>query len=280
MVKINTKFTRESFLECKRKKEKITVLTAYDYQMAKLLDEAGIDCILVGDSLGMVVLGYEDTLEVTMEDMIHHTKAVRRGTERAFIVADMPFMSYHVSVEETIRNAGRLIKEGKATGVKLEGGREIVEKISALKDAKIPVMGHIGLTPQSVNIFGGFKVQGKSEEQAKNMIYDALLLEKAGVFAIVLEGIPAELASIITNKLSIPTIGIGAGSDCDGQVLVVNDMVGLNDGFIPKFVKQYKNLHGDIKSGVSEYIEEVKNNKFPEEGHTFSIDEEVIKKLY
>lgn len=277
---MNSKFTRESFLDCKRKGEKITVLTAYDYQMAKLIDEAGIDCILVGDSLGMVVLGYEDTLQVTMEDMIHHTKAVKRGTKRAFIVADMPFMSYHISCEEAVRNAGRLIKEGKATGVKLEGGQEIVEKVKALRDAKIPVMGHIGLTPQSVNLFGGFKVQGKSEERAREIIGDALSLERAGVFAIVLEGIPADLANIITDKLSIPTIGIGAGSDCDGQVLVINDMLGINDGFVPKFAKQYTRLNKDIKSGTSEYINEVKSGEFPKLEHTFSIDEEVIKKLY
>lgn len=274
------KFTTTSFLESKINGEKITVLTAYDYQMAKLIDEAGVDCILVGDSLGMVVLGYEDTLEVTMEDMIHHTRAVHRGTKKAFIVADMPFMSYHVNSEEAVRNAGRLVREGRATGVKLEGGREIIEKVKSIIDAKIPVMGHIGLTPQSVNLFGGFKVQGKSEEKAKEIIEDALLLEKAGVFAIVLEGIPKKLAKIITDKLSIPTIGIGAGSDCDGQVLVINDMLGLSDGFIPKFVKEYKSLHKDIKSGTLEYIKDVKSGEFPKDEHTFSIDEEVIKSLY
>ena len=274
------KFTTTSFLENKTSGEKITVLTAYDYQMAKLLDQAGTDCILVGDSLGMVVLGYDNTLEVTMEDMIHHTKAVSRATKRAFVVADMPFMSYQVSVEDAIKNAGRLVKEGKATGVKLEGGFEIIEKIKAITEAKIPVMGHIGLTPQSVNLFGGFKVQGKSEEKAKEIINDALLLEKAGVFSIVLEGIPEKLAKLITSKLKIPTIGIGAGNDCDGQVLVVNDMLGLSDGFVPKFVKQYKKLHEDISSGASEYIKEVKSGEFPKKEHTFSIDEEVIKKLY
>ena len=274
------KFTTTSFLESKVNKDKITVLTAYDYQTAKLVDRAGIDCILVGDSLGMVVLGYEDTLEVTMEDMIHHTRAVARGTEKAFVVADMPFMSYHISIEESVRNAGRLVQEGKAKGVKLEGGSEIIDKIKAIIDAKVPVMGHIGLTPQSVNLFGGFKVQGKNEEKAKEIIEDALLLEKAGVFAIVLEGIPEKLANIITEKLSIPTIGIGAGVDCDGQVLVINDMLGINDGFIPKFVKQYKSIHTDITSGASEYIKEVKSGEFPKMEHTFSIDDEVIKKLY
>lgn len=274
------KFTTASFLESKEKDEKIAVLTAYDYQTAKLIDESGIDCILVGDSLGMVVLGYEDTLEVTMDDMIHHTRAVARGTKNAFLVADMPFMSYQVSTEEAIRNAGRLVKEGRTSGVKIEGGREVLEKISAIIDAKIPVMGHIGLTPQSVNLFGGFKVQGKDEKKAREIIEDALSLQKAGVFAIVLEAVPEKLAKIITEKLSIPTIGIGAGSDCDGQVLVINDMIGLNDSFIPKFVKQYGCINKDIKLGVSEYIKEVKSGEFPKKEHTFSIDEEIIKKLY
>ena len=277
---MNKKFTTTSFLESKTSGEKITVLTAYDYQMAKLLDQAGTDCILVGDSLGMVVLGYENTLEVTMEDMIHHTKAVDRATNRAFVVADMPFMSYQVSIEDAIKNAGRLVKEGKATGVKLEGGSEIIEKVKAITDAKIPVMGHIGLTPQSVNLFGGFKVQGKSEEKAKEIINDAMLLEEAGVFSIVLEGIPEKLAKLITEKLNIPTIGIGAGNDCDGQVLVVNDMLGLSEGFVPKFVKQYEKLHENISQGASEYIKEVKSGQFPKQEHTFSIDDEIIKKLY
>lgn len=273
------KFTTSSFLESKIKGEKITVLTAYDYQTSKLADQAGIDCILVGDSLGMVVLGYEDTLEVTMEDMIHHTKAVARGNSKAFVVADMPFMSYHISKEESARNAGRLVKEGKAKAVKLEGGSEIIDKIKIIRDAKIPVMGHIGLTPQSVNLFGGFKVQGKNENKAREIIEDALLLEKAGVFAIVLEGIPEKLAEIITDKLTIPTIGIGAGVHCDGQVLVVNDMLGINDGFIPKFVKQYKTIHKDISSGIGLYIDEVKSEKFPRGEHSFSISAEVIEKI-
>lgn len=280
MVKINNKFTKTSFAECKEKGEKITVLTAYDYQMAKLIDQAGIDCILVGDSLGMVVLGYEDTLAVTMDDMIHHTKAVKRGTENAFIVTDMPFMSYHVSAEDAVKNAGRLVKEGHATGVKLEGGIEIIDKIHAIIDAKIPVMGHIGLTPQSVNLLGGFKVQGKSEQAAQRIIDDALRLEQAGVFSIVLEGIPEKLAKLITDKLTIPTIGIGAGVDCDGQVLVINDMIGISNGFIPKFVKQYAEIHQNISNGVEDYINEVKSGQFPRSEHTFSIDEDVIKKLY
>lgn len=248
--------------------------------MAKLIDKAGIDCILVGDSLGMVVLGYEDTLEVTMDDMIHHTKAVKRGTENAFIVTDMPFMSYHVSAEDAVRNAGRLVKEGHATGVKLEGGIEIIDKVHAIVSAKIPVMGHIGLTPQSVNVMGGFKVQGKNQSSAQRIIDDALRLEQAGVFSLVLEGIPEKLAKIITDKLKIPTIGIGAGKTCDGQVLVINDMIGISDGFVPKFVKQYSRVYKDISLGVENYIREVKSGEFPRSEHTFSIDEDVIKKLY
>ncbi|HKL10492.1 MAG TPA: 3-methyl-2-oxobutanoate hydroxymethyltransferase, partial [Clostridia bacterium] len=213
------RFTVNDFIESKKNGRKISMLTAYDYSMAKLLDESGVDSLLVGDSLGMVVLGYEDTLQVTMEDMIHHCRAVSRGVKGAMVIGDMPFMSYHVSVEETVRNAGRLIKEGLAQSVKLEGGREIADKIRAVIGAQIPVVGHLGLTPQSVNMFGGFKVQGKSEDAAKKIIEDALLLEEIGVFAIVLECVPAELAKIISEKLTIPTIGIGAGADCDGQVL-------------------------------------------------------------
>lgn len=274
------KFTVTSFLKSKIKKEKITVLTAYDYQMAKLVDEAGIDCILVGDSLGMVVLGYENTLEVTVEDMIHHTRAVARGSNRALIVADMPFLSYHINTEEAVRNAGKIIQKGKAHAVKLEGGIEVIDKIKAIINANIPVLGHIGLTPQSVNVFGGFKVQGKDEKRAKKLIEDAIELEKSGVFGIVLEGIPEKLAKIITEKLTIPTIGIGAGSECDGQVLVVNDMLGMFDNFVPKFVKQYANLKDNITSGVKEYIKEVKNKDFPKKEHTFSIDDDVLSKLY
>ncbi|AFS79581.1 3-methyl-2-oxobutanoate hydroxymethyltransferase PanB [Gottschalkia acidurici 9a] len=274
------KFTVNSFLESKRNNEKITVLTAYDYQMARLIDDAGIDCILVGDSLGMVVLGYENTLEVTLDDMIHHAKAVSRGVNRTFVVADMPFLSYHISVEESVRNAGRLIQEGKAHAVKLEGGIEVIDKIKAIINAKIPVLGHIGLTPQSVNMFGGFKVQGKDEERAKSIIKDALELEKAGVFGIVLEGIPEKLAKIITEKLTIPTIGIGAGNSCDGQVLVINDMLGMYDDFVPKFVKTYANLKDEIENGVKQYIREVKEIEFPGKEHTFNIDDDVLEKLY
>lgn len=277
---MNNKFTVSSFINAKKNNEKITMLTAYDYSMAKIVEEAGIDVILVGDSLGMVVQGYDSTLEVTIEDMIYHTRAVARGTNRAMIVADMPFLSYHISIEETIRNAGKLIQEGKAEAVKIEGGTEVVDKVKALIDAKIPVMGHIGLTPQSVNVFGGFKVQGKQEKEAKKIIEDAIALEKAGVFGIVLEGIPEKLAGIITKKVNVPTIGIGAGKHCDGQVLVINDMLGMYSDFTPKFVKKYATLNIDIFNAIKDYIKEVKEEKFPSKEHTFTVDESILEKLY
>ena len=241
---------------------------------------SGINGILVGDSLGMVCLGYEDTLSVTMEDMIHHTKAVSRGAKNTLVVADMPFMSYHASVYDAVVNAGRLIKEGRAHAVKLEGGVEVYDKIKAVVKAQIPVMGHIGLTPQSVNAFGGFKVQGKDEQAAKKLIEDAIAVEKAGAFAVVLEGIPSKLVALITEKLSIPTIGIGAGVNCDGQILVYQDMLGMFNDFTPKFVKQYANIGEDMKEAIGTYIEEVKDGVFPAEEHTFKIDDEVIEKLY
>lgn len=275
-----TKNTVKTFLEMKKNNDKITMLTAYDYSTAKLLDEAGVNSLLVGDSLGMVVLGYKDTLQVTVDDIIHHCKAVARGAENALIVGDMPFLSYHISVEETIRNAGRIIQEGNAHCVKLEGGKDVIDKVEGLIKAQIPVIGHIGLTPQSVNMFGGFTVQGKKEDDARRIIEDALMLEKAGVFAIVLEGIPAKLAEIITNKLTIPTIGIGAGNKCDGQVLVVNDMLGIYSDFTPKFVKKYANLKVEINDSIANYIKEVKDGSFPGEEHSFSISEEIIEKLY
>jgi 3-methyl-2-oxobutanoate hydroxymethyltransferase len=274
------KYTVTSFQESKKNNEKITMLTAYDYTTAKLLDEAGIDTILVGDSLGMTMLGYDTTLEVTMDDMIHHTKAVTRGTKRALVVGDMPFLSYHISIEETIRNAGRFIKEAGAHAVKLEGGREMVDKIKALVAAKIPVVGHLGLTPQSVNMMGGFKVQGKSEEAARAILEDALLLEEAGCFAIVLECVPAKLATLISEKLTIPTIGIGAGNGCDGQVLVIQDVFGMYDGLQPKFVKRYKETGQDMTEGVEAYIKEVRSGEFPSEEHTFKIKDETLSKLY
>lgn len=276
---MSEKFTTASFLKAKAEGRKITMLTAYDYSTAKLLDEAGVDSLLVGDSLGMVMLGYENTLQVTIDDIIHHTKAVSRGVNRALVIADMPFLSYHVSIEDTIRNAGRLIKEGGAHAVKLEGGENIIDKVKALVDAQIPVCGHLGLTPQSVNVLGGFKVQGKNIENAKKIIEDAILLEKAGVFAVVLEAVPEPLAKIITEKISVPTIGIGAGRYCDGQVLVTQDMLGMFSDFTPKFVKKYRDLGKEIKEGVKEYITEVSNGSFPEIKHTFKMNQEIVDKL-
>ncbi len=275
-----SKITTATFGDMKKKKEKITVLTAYDYSMAKLLEEAGVECLLVGDSLGMTMLGYEDTLAVTMEDMIHHTKAVRRGVKDAMVVADMPFLSYHISDEEAVRNAGRFIKEAGAHAVKLEGGFAVKSRVEAILSAQIPVMGHIGLTPQSVNVFGGFKVQGKSEEQAKKLIEEAKLLESLGCFAIVLECVPEKLATLISEQLHIPTIGIGAGAGCDGQVLVIQDMLGMYTAMTPKFVKQYVNLKDYIVDAVKSYCDEVKSGAFPELKHTFKIDDDIIKKLY
>ena len=274
------KNTVVTFREAKLNKEKLTMLTAYDYSTAQAVDNSGINGILVGDSLGMVMLGYEDTLSVTMEDMIHHTKAVARGAKNSLVVADMPFMSYQTSVYDAVFNAGRLIKEGRAQAVKLEGGVEVADHIEVIVKASIPVMGHIGLTPQSVNAFGGFKVQGKSEEAAKKLIEDALAVERAGAFAVVMEGVPSKLAAIVTEKLSIPTIGIGAGDKCDGQILVYQDMLGMFNDFTPKFVKKYENLGDRMRNAFATYIEEVKNSSFPSEEHGFKIDEEVIEKLY
>ena len=274
------KNTVVTFKEAKQKNEKLSMLTAYDYSTAKIIDEAEINGILVGDSLGMVCLGYEDTLSVTMEDMIHHTSAVTRGAKNTLVIADMPFMSYQTCVYDAVVNAGRLIKEGRAQAVKLEGGIEVCDKIEAIVKASIPVMGHIGLTPQSVNAFGGFKVQGKDEEAAKKLIEEALAIEKAGAFAVVLECVPAKLAAIISEKLSIPTIGIGAGVNCDGQILVYQDMLGLFSDFTPKFVKKYENLGEKMNMAFKKYIEEVKDGVFPAEEHSFKINDEVIEKLY
>lgn len=273
------KKTVATFKEAKINNKKLSMVTAYDYSMAKLVDEGGIDGILVGDSLGMVTLGYENTLAVTIDDMIHHTKAVSRGANNALVVADMPFLSYHISIEESIKNAGRLIKEGNAHAVKLEGGRDVIDKVEGIVKAQIPVMGHIGLTPQSINMFGGFKVQGKTIEQIQNLIDDAKCLEEAGVFAIVLECIPEKISKIITESVSIPTIGIGAGKYCDGQILVINDMLGMYSDFTPKFVKQYKNLKGDINEAINNYIKDIKTGAFPEEKHSFKIDEQILDKL-
>ena len=273
------KNTVSTLLKQKQTGDKITMLTAYDYTMAKIIDECGVNAILVGDSLGMVMLGYENTLPVTMEDMIHHTKAVARGAENAFIVADMPFMSYQVSVQDAVINAGRLIKEGNANAVKLEGGAEVCEQIRAIVNASIPVVAHLGLTPQSVNAFGGFKVQGKSLENARRLIDDALKIQEAGACSVVLEGIPAKLADIITSKLNIPTIGIGASAGCDGQVLVYQDMLGLTIGHTAKFVKKFANAGDAMRQGITDYINETKAETFPAQEHTYSIDDDVINEL-
>ncbi|MDU3335259.1 3-methyl-2-oxobutanoate hydroxymethyltransferase [Paraclostridium bifermentans] len=274
------KNTVVTFKEAKERNEKLTMLTAYDYSTAKLIDSCGINGILVGDSLGMVCLGYEDTLSVTMEDMIHHTKAVSRGCTNTLIVADMPFMSYQTSTYDAVVNAGRLIKEGRAHAIKLEGGVEVFNQIQSIVNSSIPVMGHIGLTPQSVNAFGGFKVQGRDELAAKKLIEDALAVEDAGAFAVVLEGVPSKLASLITKKLNIPTVGIGAGASCDGQVLVYQDMLGMFSDFTPKFVKKYENIGEKMKNAFSNYIYEVKTEVFPSEEHSFKINEDIIEKLY
>lgn len=259
--------------------KKITMLTAYDYPMAKLVDEALIDVILVGDSLGMVVLGYDSTVPVTMDEMIHHSKAVRRGTKCAFLIGDMPFMSYQVSKEEAVRNAGRFMKEAGCDAVKLEGGDEVLDVTMAIVDVGIPVLGHLGLTPQTISKLGGYKIQGKDAKAAKRILEQALKLEAAGCFAIVLECVPDKVAKLITEKLMIPTIGIGAGPYCDGQVLVTNDMVGLFDRFVPKFVKQYVKLSTLISDGLKKYRDEVEKGIFPDQAHSFTIKEEEIRKL-
>ncbi|MCI9080989.1 MAG: 3-methyl-2-oxobutanoate hydroxymethyltransferase [Lachnospiraceae bacterium] len=266
--------------QAKERGEKITMLTAYDYSMAKLIDQAGVNMILVGDSLGMVMLGYEDTLSVTMEDMIHHTRAVARGVKDTMVVADMPFMSYQTSVYDAVCNAGRLMKEGRANAVKLEGGREFAEHIRAITAASVPVVAHLGLTPQSLNAFGGFKVQGKTEETARKLLEDARAVEAAGAVAAVLECVPAKLAKVVTEQLHIPTIGIGAGAGCDGQVLVYQDMLAMFGDFKPKFVKQFGEIGTMMKEAFQRYIEEVKSGVFPAEEHTFKIDDEIIEKLY
>lgn len=263
----------------KEQGDKISMLTAYDYSTAKLMDQAGINSLLVGDSLGMVMLGYEDTLSVTMEDMIHHSRAVANGAQNALVVTDLPFMSYHISIPDAVANGGRLIKEGHAAAVKLEGGEAFSETIQAITRASIPVMGHIGLTPQSIHAFGGFKVQGKTIEAAQKILQDALAVEKAGAFAIVLEAIPADLAALITKKLTIPTIGIGAGNQTDGQVLVYQDMLGMYGEMQPKFVKRYADLGAEMNSAIQHYKTEIQQEQFPAAEHTFSIAPEIIAAL-
>jgi 3-methyl-2-oxobutanoate hydroxymethyltransferase len=265
--------------EMKQKGEKIVMLTAYEYSTAKIVDEVGVPLILVGDSLGMVVLGYESTIPVTMEEMLHHTKAVVRGTKRSLIVGDMPFMTYHVSVEQALQNAARFIQEAGAQAIKLEGGVTVAEKVRRMVQCGMPVMGHIGLTPQSIHQFGGHKVQGKSPEAAKRLLDDAIALEEAGAFAIVLETVPTPLATLITEKVSVPTIGIGAGIGCDGQVQVINDILGSFADFVPKHAKQYAKLTDIIRKAVTDYHNEVKDGTFPTEKQSFSMDESVLAEL-
>jgi 3-methyl-2-oxobutanoate hydroxymethyltransferase len=265
--------------EMKQKKESIPVLTAYDYVTAKIIDEAGVPLILIGDSLGMVMLGYESTIPVTMEEMIHHTKAVVRGAKKALIIGDMPFMTYHISISDALRNAARFIQEGGAQAVKLEGGEVVADTVRRLVDCGIPVMGHIGLTPQSIHQLGGFKVRGKRLEEARKLLNDARILEQAGAFAIVLECTPAPLSGLITQKLSIPTIGIGAGLDCDGQVQVISDLLGLYTEFVPKHAKQYARLAEETKTAVSTYVSEVKSRSFPTVEQSYAMDESLIKQL-
>ncbi|SNX53179.1 3-methyl-2-oxobutanoate hydroxymethyltransferase [Thermoanaerobacterium sp. RBIITD] len=268
---MNDKVTVSTLRKYKAEGKKITALTAYDYPTAKILDECGVDMLLVGDSLGMVVLGYDSTIPVTMEDMVHHTKAVTRATQRAFVIADMPFMSYNISKENALRNAARLIAEGGAQSIKLEGGIEVAETVIAIVSAGIPVVGHIGLTPQSINQLGGYKVQGRDEEKASKLKKDAKSLEDAGICALVLECVPMELAKDITESISIPTIGIGAGPYCDGQILVTHDMLGFTQGHRPKFVKQYANIDKIIRDSVNNYISDIQNYLFPTIENSFTL---------
>lgn len=274
------KNTVSTFQKMKENGEKISMLTAYDYSTAKLFDEAGIHSILVGDSLGMVMLGYDTTIPVTVEDMIHHGAAVVKGAKNALVVVDMPFMSYQTSVYDAVVNAGRLMKEGHANMVKLEGGVEVAPQIEAIVKASIPVCAHIGLTPQSINAFGGFKVQGKTEAAAKKLIEDAKAVQEAGATMVVLEGVPAKLAAKITEMLDIPTIGIGAGAGCDGQVLVYQDMLGMFTDYVPKFVRQFASVGEIMKGAFKDYIQAVQDGSFPAEEHTYKIDDDIIEKLY
>lgn len=274
------KNTVATFKKAKSEGKKLAMLTAYDYSTASLMDASGINGILIGDSLGNVMLGYEDTISVTMEDMIHHSAAVARGAKNALVVADMPFMSYQASVYDAVTNAGRLLKEGRANAVKLEGGREVTAQIKAIVDAGIPVMGHLGLTPQSINAFGGHKVQGKDGAAAQKILDDARAVASAGAFAMVLECVPAPLAEKITQAVDVPTIGIGAGAGCDGQILVYQDMLGMFSDFTPKFVKRYADIGTAMKAAFQSYIEEVSEGTFPSEKQSYTIAGEVIDKLY
>jgi len=277
---MKNRVTVSTIKERKAEGKPLAMLTAYDYSMAKLVDQAGIEMILVGDSLGNVVLGHESTLPVTMKDMIHHARAVCRGAKQAMVVVDMPFMSYQVSKEEALHNAGRIMKETGAQAVKLEGGVEIVDSVRAIVDAGIPVVGHLGLTPQSVHQLGGFKVQGKDAAKAQKMLDDAKRLDEAGAFAIVLECVPAQLAAKITSSVQAATIGIGAGSGCDGQVLVVNDMLGMFDDFTPKFVKKFADIGRQMTDAMKAYRKEVAERSFPDKEHSFTMNDEILNKLY
>ncbi len=276
---LRKKFTIRAFRQKKERREPITMLTGYDYPMALALDQAGIDVILVGDSLGMVVLGYDNTLPVTMDEMLHHCRAVARGARSALLIGDMPFMSYQASVEDAVRNAGRLLQQGGMEAVKLEGGRERLDAIRAILGAGIPVMGHLGLTPQSVKLMGGFQPQGRNAVAAERLLEDALLLEDAGCFGLVLESIPGKLAELISNRLSIPTVGIGAGVGCDGQVLVTHDLLGLFDRFTPKFVRKYADLHNEMQSAFEAFITDVQEHKFPASEHTVEMQEDEWESL-
>lgn len=268
------KVTTLTFRQKKERGEPITMLTAYDYPTSLAMDKAGVDAILVGDSLAMVVLGYENTLPVTMDEMLHHSRAVARGAKSSLLVGDMPFMSYQVSIEEAVRNAGRFLQQGGMDAVKLEGGRERADAVRAIVGAGIPVMGHIGLTPQSVNQLGGFRAQGKTASAAKRLLEDAKILEDAGAFSLVLESVPARLAEVISKQISIPTIGIGAGAGCDGQVLVTHDLLGLFERFMPKFVKKYANLHEAMQKAFADYIDDVETKRFPAVEHTVEMSDE------
>lgn len=271
---------KPTVLELKRKKgERLAMLTAYDYPSARLVAEAGVDLILVGDSLGMVVLGYDSTVPVTVDDMVHHTKAARRGAPGAFLIADMPFLSY-ATPQDAIANAARLMKDAHADSVKLEGGTEVVPIVEALVRAGVPVLGHVGLTPQTASALGGYKLQGKDEAQARKIVEDAVALEAAGCWGVVLELVPAPLAKLITERIRIPTIGIGAGPDCDGQVLVFHDMVGLFSGFTPTFVKRYTEAGATIRAAVARYAEEVRSGQFPGGKESFGMKDDVVRRLY
>ncbi|MFC4768963.1 3-methyl-2-oxobutanoate hydroxymethyltransferase [Effusibacillus consociatus] len=273
------KLTTVKLKEMKSTNRRISMVTAYDYPTARAVEDSGADVILVGDSLGMVVLGHETTLPVTLDDMIHHTRAVKRGAKNTFVVTDMPFLSANISIPETVRNAGRIIQEAGADAVKLEGGREMIDEIRALMKANIPVMGHLGLTPQAVNQLGGFKLQGKDVESAKRIFEDALFLQEAGCFAIVLELVPTPLATMISEHLTIPTIGIGAGAGCDGQVLVIHDLLGITNDYMPRFVKKYGNLYETMVDAVKSYNQEVRDGVFPGSAHEFGMKDEVVAAL-